>query len=181
MNKLIKKYNAIGLVKGAKVEGLVAQSLISIYAPLNEGAEEIVSIAPLPDNEDMVVVKTKELNARTTILTTAGEVPLPAAQRQYVLSGMENLRVISNDSPTDLTCSEIGNDVVFPVTFKNRNIDTDFSTLPLELITTLSPFINYIVSNKEDLDEVLDISTIGLTIDGVVYNTDTLSSLIKIE
>ena len=181
MSKIIKQYAAVGVVPGARVEGLVAQSLLTVYAPNDEGPEEIVSITELPEYEDMVVIRTKELNAKTTVLTSKGEMPLTDAQKQYVMSGTEALRVVSRVDMEKLKGIEIEGKKKLTMSVSDDGIDTEYSTLPTAFVKSLAPFLNYVSANETELNDIMDISSLTFTADGVAYDMPTLTALSKIE
>jgi len=181
MSKIVKQYAKLGIVPGARVDGLIAQSLHTVYAPLYGGPEEIVSIEPLAEDPDMVSIKTKELNARKTVLTTRGEVELKDEQRQYVMAGVELLKVIEKVDVKSVKGFDVEEKKALDISLSDAGIDTEFSTLPKELLQSLIPFVNYVNANKEELDDVIDVTSLNFGADGVTYDMSTLTILTKIE
>lgn len=180
MSKVLKELELLNIKPGTKLNGLFSQTLRTVYQPMFGDAETVTDISPYPDDDDMVVVKTKELSERTHMYTSEGEVELPEADRQYVINGVELLTIA--DSSVDLNTIEGTDDDGSAVKFtkSDSGFDTEFSTFPPDLIKSLNPFINYVNSNKDDLDDLLDIEGLAIVSDGVSYDIQALTSLSKL-
>ena len=180
MSKVLKDLSALGIEPGTKVNGLFSQTLNSVYESMFEEEETVTFVGPYPDDEDMVIVKTKELTAKTHMYTSEGEVELAEEDKQYVISGVHLIKVIDKKIKLDSVSATDDDGAAVKFTKSDAGIDTEFSTFTPGLLTSLTPFINYVNANADELDDLLDVSSLAITADGVTYNIDTLSALSKI-
>jgi hypothetical protein len=180
MSKITKELANAGIVVGTKVNGLFAQTKQTVYVPFFDEPETITSIEPYPEDEDMVIVKTKELSERDTIITSEGELDLPEELKQYVISGFDLLRIVDENVDLDkVVALDSENQSKLKISISEDGIDTEFSTLPKELLTTLTPFINYVNANKEKLNDIIDINSLEVSVDQVSYDINTLTQISK--
>ena len=181
MSNIIESLEKVGVKPGTKVEGLFTQTLKTVYENMFDEAETISSIEPHPDDEDLAIIKTKEMNERATIYTSEGEKEVPEENRQYVVSGVDLLKIMDPNIDTS-SFKAIADDEEaeqLDLVVSKEVVETDFSTLPTEFIKALTPFMNYIKANSEDLDDILDVESIFLSVDGVKYDLNTLIDINK--
>lgn len=177
MSKIIQDFEKLGITPGTKVSGLFAQTLVSVYQHMFDAAETIESIVQHDEDPDMAIVKTIEMSARTHIYTSDAEVDLPPENRQYVVNGTNLLTLIDKAVDVNKLSATSDDKEALQLSSSDNGIDTPFSTLPKELISSLTPFLNYIATNKEALNDTLDVNSLTFRADGVTYDIDTLASL----
>jgi len=181
MSKIIGNLSKLGVKPGVRVSGLFAQTLQSVYQPMFNESEVISSIEQHPEDDEMAIVKTEEMNSRTHIYTSEGEKELPEENRQYVINSINLLKIIDNDLNLDqIKAMDDENKERLDLSKSSVGVDTSFSTLPSELIESLTPFLNYVNANKDALDDTLDVDSLTFSADGVSYNMDTLTALTKV-
>jgi hypothetical protein len=180
MSKIIDKLTALDIVPGAKVTGLVEQSLLTVFSPLLTNTETIESVTEADDDPNVAIIKTIELSKKTEILTQNGMKPLPVEQRRYAISGTDMLKVLADHDVTKLRAKDAETDEPLELSETSDAIETDFSTLPKQMLNKLAPFINYVVLNKKTLNDIMDIDSLHISIDNVKYDLNTMSKLTKL-
>ena len=165
----------LGIKKGSKVKGLFQQTLKDSFDGVYDDIETITNIITSEENPDALIIKTTEMTERETYSVNGKDINIPPEAREYEVIGLDMLHLHDADAPTQFKLKEQG----LEVRLTPSSIETEFSTIPKDLLQSLVPFINYVKANSDELEEEIDVDTIGLASDGVVYPVNVLLELAK--
>ena len=165
-----------GIVPGAVVRGLFVQTVRDVYGPAFTDAETITEVKMM-EGEELVVVKTRELTKLTEIETENGTKAVKAENRQYTIAGTDMLQVTSNGIVLPVI-GRVGGKAI-KIEPRDTFFESEFTTIDKELAKTFAPFVNYVKTNRERLDDIMDVSTIKLEIDGLSYDMEAVERLVK--
>lgn len=170
-----EKLAALGVIPGAQVKGLFQQTLRDNFTDVYGDIETIKSIKASPENPNAVIIKTNEMNERETFTVNGKEVPIPKEAREYEVVNTDMIHLHDESATKSVRLAD--QDVELRVV--GDNIETEFSVIPKALLNSLLPFINYVTTTRDELDQELDVESLGIHSDGIVYPVGTLLEFAK--
>ena len=163
MEKIGDKLKNAGVTVGSRVSGLYLGTMKTLYRHSFAQHELITGITPHGTDNTVMMITTEELTAKENL----GGKPLAVKNRQYAISSLNGLDVMRK---TDGSAKGVFEKKKVTLKSTELGLETEFATVPQDLLTALKPLATLLATKADVLDDVMDVDEFSISIDGVVFN-----------